>query len=57
LPGVAASTGGGAALRHATARLAGEPAGHRLLLALSDGRSNDMDGYVDTYAGQEHFTG
>lgn len=40
----------GAALRHATARLAREPAGHRLLLILSDGRPNDMDGYVDTYA-------
>ena len=35
----------GAALRHATARLARQPAGHRLLLLLSDGQPNDRDGY------------
>ena len=40
----------GAAVRHATARLAQQPAGHRLLLLLSDGRPNDADGYLGRYA-------
>ena len=37
----------GAALRHATAMLAGRAESHRLLLILSDGRPNDRDGYID----------
>jgi nitric oxide reductase NorD protein len=40
----------GAAVRHASALLARQPAGHRLLLLLSDGRPNDMDGYQGRYA-------
>ena len=40
----------GAVIRHATAMLAREPAGHRLLLLLSDGRPNDVDGYQGDYA-------
>jgi nitric oxide reductase NorD protein len=39
----------GAAIRHATAQLARQSAGHRLLLILSDGRPNDVDSYQDTY--------
>jgi nitric oxide reductase NorD protein len=39
----------GAALRHATALLSREPARHRLLLLLSDGRPNDMDLYEGRY--------
>jgi nitric oxide reductase NorD protein len=39
----------GAAVRHASALLARQTAGHRLLLILSDGRPNDMDHYQDTY--------
>lgn len=39
----------GAAIRHATAVLARQPAGHRLLLILSDGRPNDMDNYRGEY--------
>jgi nitric oxide reductase NorD protein len=39
----------GAAIRHATALLVRQPAGHRLLLILSDGRPNDV-GYMDSYA-------
>ncbi len=39
----------GAAVRHAVALLQRQPAGHRLLLILSDGRPNDV-GYMDTYA-------
>lgn len=35
----------GGALRHATALLARQPAGHRLLLLLSDGQPNDSDDY------------
>ncbi len=41
-----ANTRLGAALRHATALLARQPAGHRLLLVVSDGRPNDADGYT-----------
>lgn len=39
----------GAALRHATALLSREPAGHRLLLILSDGRPNDVGWYHEEY--------
>ena len=39
----------GAAVRHAAALLVREPAGHRLLLVLSDGRPNDIDGYQGDY--------
>jgi nitric oxide reductase NorD protein len=39
----------GAALRHATALLSLEPARHRLLLLLSDGRPNDIDVYEGRY--------
>jgi nitric oxide reductase NorD protein len=40
----------GAALRHATALLAPQSAGHRLLLLLSDGQPNDSDHYQGDYA-------
>lgn len=40
----------GAAVRHATATLTAQPAGHRLLLILSDGKPNDVDRYFTTYA-------
>ncbi|HEY2375619.1 MAG TPA: VWA domain-containing protein [Gemmatimonadaceae bacterium] len=43
-----ANTRLGAAIRHATALLDAQSAGHRLLLILSDGKPND----VDTYQGQ-----
>ncbi|GJG85260.1 hypothetical protein tb265_04410 [Gemmatimonadetes bacterium T265] len=43
----------GAAVRHATALLARQPAGHRLLLLLSDGRPNDADGYQGRYATED----
>jgi nitric oxide reductase NorD protein len=39
----------GAALRHATALLCREAAGHRLLLVLSDGKPNDVDLYEGRY--------
>ena len=39
----------GAAIRHATAMLARQPAGHRLLLLLSDGQPNDADRYQGEY--------
>ena len=39
----------GAAVRHATHRLARQSAGHRLLLILSDGRPNDVDRYQGHY--------
>ena len=45
-----ANTRLGAAVRHATALLEREPAGHRLLLVLSDGKPNDVDGYHDRRA-------
>ena len=38
-------TRAGAAIRHATALLMRQPAGHRLLLVLSDGKPNDADRY------------
>ena len=40
----------GAAVRHATALLARQNAGHRLLLILSDGKPNDQDHYQGRYA-------
>lgn len=43
-------TRAGAAIRHATAMLTEQPAGHRLLLMLSDGKPNDDDGYTGRYA-------
>lgn len=39
----------GTAVRHATARLAGQPAHRRLLLLLTDGRPNDVDRYEGRY--------
>jgi len=39
----------GAALRHATARLAAQAAHRRLLLLLTDGRPNDVDQYEGRY--------
>jgi nitric oxide reductase NorD protein len=39
----------GAALRHATALLCREPAHHRLLLLLTDGKPNDVDLYEGRY--------
>jgi len=39
----------GAALRHATAELMQQPAEHRLLLLLSDGKPNDVDSYEGRY--------
>ncbi|HLR78242.1 MAG TPA: VWA domain-containing protein, partial [Burkholderiaceae bacterium] len=39
----------GAALRHATAMLMKQPARHRLLLLLSDGKPNDADHYEGRY--------
>jgi nitric oxide reductase NorD protein len=44
----------GAALRHATAGLMQQPARHRLLLLVSDGRPNDDDAYDGRY-GVEDF--
>jgi nitric oxide reductase NorD protein len=43
-------TRAGAAIRHATATPMEQPAGHRLLLMLSDGKPNDEDGYNGRYA-------
>ena len=45
-----ANTRLGAAVRHAAALLAREPAGHRLLLILSDGKPNDVGHYQGEYA-------
>ncbi len=42
-------TRAGAALRHATAALMQQPASHRLLLLLSDGKPNDIDDYEGRY--------
>ncbi|WP_339804755.1 VWA domain-containing protein [uncultured Marinobacter sp.] len=42
-------TRAGAALRHATAGLMKQPAAHRLLLLLSDGKPNDKDDYEGRY--------
>jgi nitric oxide reductase NorD protein len=43
------NTRAGAALRHATATLMQQPAHHRLLLLLSDGKPNDIDDYEGRY--------
>ena len=43
------STRAGAAIRHATAVLMRQPAEHRLLLLLSDGKPNDVDEYEGRY--------
>ncbi|MEO8620261.1 MAG: VWA domain-containing protein [bacterium] len=43
----------GAAVRHATAQLAGHLAPHRLLLILSDGKPHDYDWYFVDYAIQD----
>lgn len=42
-------TRAGAAIRHASATLMREPAAHRLLLLLSDGKPNDVDVYEGRY--------
>lgn len=42
-------TRAGAAIRHATTVLMGQPARHRLLLLLSDGKPNDIDDYEGRY--------
>ncbi|MBC7955743.1 MAG: VWA domain-containing protein [Cytophagales bacterium] len=42
-------TRAGAAIRHATTLLMHEPAAHRLLLLLSDGKPNDIDDYEGRY--------
>ena len=42
-------TRAGAAIRHASAMLMREPAAHRLLLLLSDGKPNDVDVYEGRY--------
>ena len=42
-------TRAGAAIRHATAGLMQQPAQHRLLLLLSDGKPNDKDDYEGRY--------
>ena len=42
-------TRAGAALRHATTQLMRQPATHRLLLLLSDGKPNDVDEYEGRY--------
>lgn len=42
-------TRAGAALRHASALLMAQPAEHRLLLLLSDGKPNDIDDYEGRY--------
>ncbi len=39
----------GAAIRHATSQLRAQPAGHRLLLILSDGKPNDDGAYDGRY--------
>jgi nitric oxide reductase NorD protein len=44
-----ANTRLGAAIRHATALLDAQSAGHRLLLILSDGQPNDVDAYQGPY--------
>lgn len=39
----------GAAIRHATAKLATEPSARKLLLVLTDGKPNDLDHYEGTH--------
>lgn len=43
----------GAAVRHATAQMADQSVGHRLLLILSDGKPNDTDRYFEHYAAED----
>ncbi len=43
----------GAAIRHATALLAKQPAAHRLLLILSDGKPSDSDRYFEEYGAED----
>jgi nitric oxide reductase NorD protein len=43
----------GAAIRHASALLARQPARHRLLLLLTDGKPNDVDQYPGRYGIQD----
>ena len=43
----------GAAVRHASALLARQPARHRLLLVLTDGKPNDVDHYAGRYGIQD----
>lgn len=42
-------TRAGAAIRHVTSELAGQPAAHHLLLMLSDGKPHDIDQYDGRY--------
>lgn len=42
-------TRAGTAIRHASATLMRQPAAHRLLLLLSDGKPNDVDAYAGRY--------
>ena len=46
-------TRAGAAIRHATAGLMRQPASHRLLLVLSDGKPNDKDEYEGRYGAED----
>lgn len=46
-------TRAGAAIRHATAVLMRQPARHRLLLMLSDGKPNDIDEYEGRYGAED----
>lgn len=46
-------TRAGAAIRHASALLMREPAAHRLLLLLSDGKPNDVDEYEGRYGAED----
>jgi nitric oxide reductase NorD protein len=46
-------TRAGAAIRHASALLARQTARHRLLLILSDGKPNDVDGYEGRYGAED----
>lgn len=45
----------GAAIRHATALLMRQPANHRLLLLLSDGKPNDVDEYEGRYGVEDTY--
>jgi nitric oxide reductase NorD protein len=45
----------GAAIRHATALLMQQPANHRLLLLLSDGKPNDVDEYEGRYGVEDTY--
>jgi nitric oxide reductase NorD protein len=43
----------GAAIRHMSALLMRESAGHRLLFVVSDGKPSDADGYMGPYASED----